>query len=174
MEKESQAGIWEDFIDIFYAPSTVFRRREHGSVFIPMLVVTVLTAAIFYLNSGALRPMFDAEFDRNMAAAMRDNPKLQPEMVEQMRAFTSRVGQIGVLERMAHVLVEHLDCVTGDRTCRFVVPLRELEQVVQREARLEQPEARALDLDVVDGVSHATVALLGRHEALVDHGLDER
>jgi len=97
MEREAQAGIWEDFIDVFYAPSTVFRRREHGTVFIPMLVVTVLTAAIFYLNSGALRPMFDAEFDRNMAAAMRANPKLQPEMVEQMRAFTSRVGQIAVL-----------------------------------------------------------------------------
>jgi hypothetical protein len=97
MDKEAQTAIWEDFIDIFYAPSAVFRRREHGSVVIPLLVVTVLTAAIFYLNSGALRPLFDAEFDRNMAAAMRDNPKLQPEMVDEMRTFTARVGQIAVL-----------------------------------------------------------------------------
>ena len=92
----SQPSIWEDFIDIFYAPSAVFRRREHGSVFIPLLVVTVLTGAIFYLNSGALQPLFDAEFDRQMAAAMRNNPKITPEVVENMRGFTSRVGQIGI------------------------------------------------------------------------------
>ena len=42
-----RVAIWEDFIDIFYAPSAVFRRREHGSVFIPLIVVTLLTGAIF-------------------------------------------------------------------------------------------------------------------------------
>jgi hypothetical protein len=96
MQDLKPASIWEDFIDIFYAPSAVFRRREHGSVFIPLLVVTVLTGAIFYLNSGALQPLFDAEFDRQMAAAMRNNPKITPEVVENMRGFTSRVGQIGI------------------------------------------------------------------------------
>ena len=92
----SRAAAWEDFIDIFYAPSAVFRRREHGSVFLPLVVVTLLTGAIFFLNSGALRPLFDAEFDRSMAAAMRDNPNIPPEAVERMRGFASRVGQIGV------------------------------------------------------------------------------
>jgi hypothetical protein len=91
-----RTAIWEDFIDIFYAPSGVFRRREHGSVFVPLLVVTLLTGVIFYLNSGALRPLFDAEFDRQMAAAMRANPKIPPEAVERMRGFASRVGQLGV------------------------------------------------------------------------------
>ena len=96
MQDSEPASIWEDFIDIFYAPSAVFRRREHGSVFIPLLVVTVLTGAIFYLNSGAMRPLFDAEFDRQMAAAMRDNPKITPEVVENMRGLGSRIGQIGI------------------------------------------------------------------------------
>ena len=91
-----RVAIWEDFIDMFYAPSAVFRRREHGSVFIPLIVVTLLTGAIFYLNSGALSPLFDAEFDRQMAAAMRNNPKITPEVVENMRAVTSRIGQVGV------------------------------------------------------------------------------
>ena len=91
-----RTAIWEDFIDIFYAPSAVFRRRERGSIFIPLLVVTLVTGAIFYLNSGALQPLFDAEFDRQMAAAMRDNPNIPPEAVERMRGFASRVGQIGV------------------------------------------------------------------------------
>ncbi len=91
-----RAAIWEDFVDIFYAPSAVFRRREHGSVFVPLMVVTLLTGAIFFLNSGALSPLFDAEFDRQMAAAMRSNPNLPPEAVERMRGFASRVGQVGV------------------------------------------------------------------------------
>jgi hypothetical protein len=92
----TRAAIWEDFVDIFMAPSSVFRRREHGSVFIPLIVVTLLTGVIFYLNSGALQPLFDAEFDRQMAAAMRDNPKITPEMMEGMRTFGRRVGQVGV------------------------------------------------------------------------------
>ncbi len=92
----ARAAVWEDFVDIFYAPSAVFRRREHGSVFVPLLVVTLLTGSIFFLNSGALRPLFDAEFDRQMAAAMRSNPTIPPEAVERMRGFASRVGQVGV------------------------------------------------------------------------------
>ena len=88
------AAIWEDFIDIFYAPSQVFARRERGNVWIPLFVVTLLTGTVFYLNSGALQPMFDAEFERNMRAAMRDNPNIPPEAIDRMRGFMARVGQV--------------------------------------------------------------------------------
>src|SRR5688500_7351713 len=37
-----KAGVWEDFIDIFYAPSSVFARRANASVWPPLLVVTLL------------------------------------------------------------------------------------------------------------------------------------
>jgi hypothetical protein len=90
------AAIWEDFIDIFYAPASVFRRRQNGSVFVPLLAVTLLTGTIFYLNSGALRPLFESEFDRNMAAAMRQNPGLPADAVENMRSVAWRVGQVAV------------------------------------------------------------------------------
>ena len=89
-----RAAIWEDFIDIFYAPSAVFRRRENGSFFIPLLVVTLLTGTIFYLNSGAMQPVFEAEFDRQMALTMRDRPPVPPEAMERMRGFMIRVGQV--------------------------------------------------------------------------------
>ncbi|HKY21862.1 MAG TPA: YIP1 family protein [Vicinamibacterales bacterium] len=91
------ASLWEDFIDIFYAPSQVFARRERSSFWIPLLVVTVLMSAVFYLNSGALQPVLDADFDRSMAAAMRDNPKIPAEAVEQMRGVASRMGQVFVV-----------------------------------------------------------------------------
>ena len=90
------ASLWEDFIDIFYAPSQVFARRESGSFWIPTLVVTVLTGGLFYLTSGALQPIFDAEFDRSMALALRDNPAMPVEAVERMRGFASRMGQVFV------------------------------------------------------------------------------
>ena len=90
-------SIWEDFIDIFYVPSQVFARREHGSVWPPLIIITLLSGALFYLNSGALQPIFDAEFDRGMASALRDNPKMPAEAIEKMRAIGTRVGQIGML-----------------------------------------------------------------------------
>lgn len=37
-----RVSIFEDFIDIFYAPSQVFARRINGNWFIPMVVVTAV------------------------------------------------------------------------------------------------------------------------------------
>ena len=95
-QQETPAAIWEDFIDIFYAPSTVFRRRETGGIFVPLLILTFLCGVIFYLNSGALRPMFDAEFNRQVAAVTRNNPNLSEDAVERMRGVAIRVQQIGM------------------------------------------------------------------------------
>jgi len=92
----SRAAIWEDFIDIFYAPGAVFRRRENGSFFVPLVVVTIVCGVLFYLNSGALQPVFDAEFDRQMSVAMRQNPNIPPEAVERIRGFGMRMQQIGM------------------------------------------------------------------------------
>jgi hypothetical protein len=92
----SKAAIWEDFIDIFYAPSQVFRRREQGSPVIPIVIIALLVGTIFFLNSGALRPIFDAEFDRQMAAQMRSDPRITPEVIDRMRSVVHRVGQVGL------------------------------------------------------------------------------
>ena len=92
----AEPSIWEDFIDIFYAPSQVFARREHGNFWIPLFVVTLLTGMVFYLNSGVMQPIFDAEFERSMAVAMRDNPNIPPEAMERMRGLVSRIGQVAV------------------------------------------------------------------------------
>jgi hypothetical protein len=90
------AAIWEDFIDIFYAPASVFRRREHANFFIPLAVITIVCGVLFYLNSGALQPMFDAEFDRQMAMVAKQNPNFRPEAAEQMRSFALRMQMLAV------------------------------------------------------------------------------
>ena len=82
-----KAGVWEDFIDIFYAPSAVFARRQNASAWIPLIVVSLLVGGIFIANSRVLEPIMQAEFDRASAATMRSNPNVTPEMLEQGRGF---------------------------------------------------------------------------------------
>ncbi len=83
----ASASWWEDFVDIFYAPSQVFARRATSGFGIPMLVVTVLVGLIAIANSGVLQPIMDAEFTRNSAAVMRNDPRITPEMMQKSRAF---------------------------------------------------------------------------------------
>jgi hypothetical protein len=90
-----RAAVWEDFVDIFYAPSQVFARRACGSVWAPLLVVMLAIGGLFYVNSGVLRPIMDAEFDRGIAAAMRQNPQLTPELAERFRQTSLRIAQVG-------------------------------------------------------------------------------
>ena len=90
-----QASRWEDFVDIFYAPSSVFERRRNSGFGIPMLVVTVLIGGIFLANSSAMQPIMDAEFTRQTAAMMKQNPNLTPEMMEKGRAIGETFQKIG-------------------------------------------------------------------------------
>ena len=90
-----RAAVWEDFIDIFYAPAMVFARRARDSFWIPFFVVTIVIGALFYLNSGVLQPVMEGEFNRGMAAAMRSNPRLTPEMADRFRQTGIRIAQIG-------------------------------------------------------------------------------
>jgi hypothetical protein len=90
-----RASWWEDFIDIFYAPSTVFARRANSGFGIPMLVVTLLVGGIALANSGVMQPIMDAEFGRATAATMRRNPQVTPEMMEKGRAIGETFAKIG-------------------------------------------------------------------------------
>jgi hypothetical protein len=89
-----KASVWEDFLDIFYAPSAVFARRENGSFLIPMLVVSVLLGVLFMVNSRVMDPIMDAEMRRGMATAMENNPQITPEMMEQGRGMMRMVGKV--------------------------------------------------------------------------------
>ena len=87
------ASYWEDFVDIFYAPSSVFARREHGNPWIPMLFSTVIFALLMYASTQLLAPMWDAEWSRASAKIMEKNPQITADQLAQMRSFSS-VGVI--------------------------------------------------------------------------------
>jgi hypothetical protein len=89
---EQPASWWEDFIDIFYTPSTVFARRANAGFGLPMLVVTVLLGLVLFAMFRAMQPVMDAEFQRGAAAAMAKNPKVTAEMMQSMRTMTEKVA----------------------------------------------------------------------------------
>jgi len=90
------ASKWEDFIDIFYAPASVFARRATAGFGVPMLVVTVLVGLIFLANMGVMSPIMDAEFTRGAAAAMKKNPQVTAEQMAQFRGMGEKFAAIFV------------------------------------------------------------------------------
>jgi hypothetical protein len=93
----AKTSVWEDFIDIFYAPSQVFERRRDGRFGLALVVVTVVLSLLLWLSMTYLAPLYDAEFNRQMANAMRDNPQLTQEQVEQMRGFQRFGAMFGIV-----------------------------------------------------------------------------
>jgi hypothetical protein len=84
------AGLWEDFIDIFYAPASVFARRAASGFGWPMLIVSVLVGVIFLADRGVIAPAIDADFTRSMVVAAKKNPQMTPANVEMARSFTEK------------------------------------------------------------------------------------
>ena len=78
--------MWEDFVDIIFSPASVFRRRQRGNWFIPLIVVTVAIALIVFATRGVLQPAVDAEVER-AADAMRKNPQVTEDMIEKARGY---------------------------------------------------------------------------------------
>ncbi len=99
-EEPGRAGLWEDFVDIFYAPSSVFARRADGKFGMPLLFLVLVGTVLFFLTKNATQPIMDAEFARQGAAAMRKNPSLTAEQMASGRGvfemFAPLVFAIGI------------------------------------------------------------------------------
>ena len=78
-------SVWEDFVDIFIAPAEVFARREDGRFGIALLVLAVLITVLAIGTRSLMQPVFDAEFNRQMALAMK-----KPGMRGKTEASTTR------------------------------------------------------------------------------------
>ena len=102
-----RASFAEDFIDIFYAPSSVFERRREASPWPAILVVTGLSVIAAYIMFTLLAPVFDAMMTKQMAAAAQ-NPNVTPSQMQGIRTF----GRIMMLVT-AVVQVPITICVLG-------------------------------------------------------------
>jgi len=79
-----KTALWEDFLEIFYAPSRVFARRGGNEWGIPLLVLIVLAAILTFATWGLLKPLVDAESARAFAERV-SKLNLTPEQIEQQR-----------------------------------------------------------------------------------------
>ena len=89
---EPKASRWEDFIDIFYAPSAVFARRASSGFLLPMVVVTVLAGALYIMNSNVWSYVMDAEMSRALA---RQSQQLTEEQMQGVRRFSETMAKVG-------------------------------------------------------------------------------
>lgn len=80
-------SLWEDFVDIFASPAAVFRRRENGSWFIPLLILTIIVVIISLAGRGVMQPLFDAEFERT-ADALRKNPQVTEDAIARAKSVS--------------------------------------------------------------------------------------
>jgi hypothetical protein len=87
-------SLWEDFVDIFYAPSSVFARRSDGKFGKPLLFLVIVCAILAFLTKNAMQPVMDAEFARRSADMMRKNPNLTAEQMASGRGFFETLGPI--------------------------------------------------------------------------------
>ena len=91
-----KASLVEDFVDIFYAPSSVFARRSLSSFWPHLLIITVLAAGFAFASQSVFSQIFDAEFARGTAKAMAKNPRLTPDMVNSMRPIQEKIASVFV------------------------------------------------------------------------------
>jgi Yip1-like protein len=82
-----KVGLWEDFVDVFYVPSSVFARRSDGKFGMPLLFLVVVGTVLFFLTKNATQPIMDAEFARQSAKMMRQNPNMTAEQLSSGRGF---------------------------------------------------------------------------------------
>jgi hypothetical protein len=143
------ASIWEDFIDIFVAPTKVFRRREHGNWFIPLLVVTLAIAALAIASRGIMQGAMDAEFEK-VAAAMRQNPQMTEEMIERSRSWMGAIGTIGTIIVMPIliIIVGFMTWLVG----KLFDSRQELQAALVVAAYSELPRVVAALLNMVQGL----------------------
>lgn len=85
------AALWEDFVDVFYAPREVFARREARRWPLVLLGLTAAALLLFLASQGVLAPVMDLEIDR----ALRANPNVNPEQMERAREMSRVLGGIG-------------------------------------------------------------------------------
>src|SRR5687768_3812631 len=86
-----KASVVEDFIDIFYAPSTVYARRETSGFVVHLLIIAVIGALFAFANRAVFEQIFDVEFQRGAAKAMEQDPRITAEIMDQQRKIIGTI-----------------------------------------------------------------------------------
>jgi hypothetical protein len=90
-----QPSLFEDLLEIFYAPRAVFERRRETPAFgLALVILVVVSVLLMVLFAGITEPIFTAEFNRGMAASAKQNPQMTPEVIAKARAFSAKFAPV--------------------------------------------------------------------------------
>lgn len=93
----SNASVWEDFVDIFANPSSVFERRREGQFGMALLILAVLTGILAFALHNGLAPVMDAVVAKQQAAALAKNPSLTAEQLSSMSGVMEKMSKFGAI-----------------------------------------------------------------------------
>lgn len=88
----TQPSRLDDYMDVFLSPGELFARRVDGKFGQALLVLVVAMAVLYFLTRSAMAPIMDAEFQRGIATAMKQNPNLTEDQLQGMRRFGEVFG----------------------------------------------------------------------------------
>jgi hypothetical protein len=118
------AALWEDFIEIFTSPSTVYERRRDANPWPMILIITVLVAAITVLSFNSLAPIYESEIRTQFGKMMASNPQITQDFIDsqvKIQLFFRRWGgiffPIGVL--LISLVVWLLGRITGAKELTY-------------------------------------------------------
>lgn len=85
---EKPPSVWEDLLEVVYAPRAVFERRVNYQAFgLAMVILTVASTAIFFATRSTLEPIFDATVKQQVAEVLKQNPQIKEEQVQGMQGW---------------------------------------------------------------------------------------
>ena len=160
---EPVPAVWEDFIDIFFAPTAVFERRRGWSAWPVLLVLTVVLVLLFVGWQRTLGPVLDLEMQRAAGEAMAQNP----DQIDQMRSVGRIFGVIGLavafplgvvlMTLLAWALARLFGAAAGFATVLGVATYSQVVRVLQYVAGLLQ--SFVLDVNGMDSIHDISLSL---------------
>lgn len=157
-EQES-TSVWEDLVDIFHAPASVFARRADGRFALALIILTVLMGVLFYASQTVLADVMRAEFAR--AVEGQQLSAEQMEGMEQMAGIFGTIGflvtfPIGVLLSGAVLWLvgKAFGSVAGFAAAAMVATYAQVPKVLQQLAALLQ----GMVMEPVSSIYHVTLS----------------
>ena len=92
---QKDPSLWEDFIDVLYAPARVFERRRGRGFGAQLFILAVLFAIVAGATMSLTRPLMDRQMDLQLAQ-MRKNG-MSDEQITGARSMTERLGPISAV-----------------------------------------------------------------------------
>jgi hypothetical protein len=90
-------SLFEDCLEIFYAPSRVFERRKGKGFIAPLLVLVVAMTVLFFATRDLMEPVIDAQMRLAFEQMQKSNPEITEEQFFGARGTMRTFAIIGTI-----------------------------------------------------------------------------